>query len=52
MAAAAGGAKVSPQFVQLDRLGGVPQLAVVSPGNIMRPRLGQPQQVNVAHYCN
>jgi hypothetical protein len=47
MAMAPAMAKGSPQVVHVDRLGGVPQLAVVSPGNIARPRLAQPQQVGL-----
>lgn len=52
MAMAPAMAKGSPQVVHVDRLGGVPQLAVVSPGNMARPRLAQPQQVGIFLFSN
>lgn len=51
MAVAPASAKGSPQVVHVDRLSGMPQLAVVSPGNMARPRLAQPQQVR-CEKCN
>jgi hypothetical protein len=45
MTAASSTPKMTPQIVQVDRLGGVPQLAVVSQGSVVRPRMAQPQQV-------